>query len=485
MKMTVFSEYVRETTDKNGQNIAVHVGDDALPYVDDRLLLIADGIGGASAFRHEDFNQDIFNLDKIVHVFFDGTLETQHPVFQDYVKRAFFDFCQSENFYHDSRWNRRTSAFFGSRIATALIINKFLTDEKLLAEEGGIFDQYNALQTKAEKDDFLQTFGNELAVYLKENMGKAAVSANFHLKANKMGNSILFGTTLCMAVYRENKQNNEVEIFYVVAGDSRPCMIDAEGMHQMLADCENSDGTLTSFVCADQDMPLNFTCKYQKLKTPCILLNSSDGCFDTVDFYSPLCYEKLILDTILQSKDLEEVSSSLRAFFDIHGRHDDSGTMAMKLCGFHSYDEVQRFAADRLKKIETQYLQTDKDVLHQQYSLQKAKASGEDTKLKNLKFKLKEDENVIRYCEEILKEQDSNKEPVVCGGCEEDLEQRITKAYERAIAIIHKNYFLLCPMQEDPEKRQAAKDLKNQCDMRSMNLCRKQRKLMKKLRSTV
>ena len=48
-----------EVTLKSG--LTIYTGEDALPYVDDRLLIVADGLGGTGAIRHSAIVEEMFD----------------------------------------------------------------------------------------------------------------------------------------------------------------------------------------------------------------------------------------------------------------------------------------------------------------------------------------------------------------------------------------------------------------------------------------
>jgi len=60
MKLTMY----RQASKTRPDGTVVYKGEDALPYVDEQLFMVADGMGGAAAMRHQKFNQDMFDKEK-------------------------------------------------------------------------------------------------------------------------------------------------------------------------------------------------------------------------------------------------------------------------------------------------------------------------------------------------------------------------------------------------------------------------------------
>ena len=93
----------------NGQ--VIYKGEDARPYVGNNVLLVADGLGGASAIRHLKFNQDLFYEDKLIPILFNGMpmydkqILQSHPDFIPYVIKSFEEFTSIRDCYTDNIYN--------------------------------------------------------------------------------------------------------------------------------------------------------------------------------------------------------------------------------------------------------------------------------------------------------------------------------------------------------------------------------------------
>lgn len=372
MELTVYSE-ASFTTSIDGKLCRFAGGEDALPHVDDHVLFVADGIGGCSSTRHRKFNTDLFDPDKQFETLFGGVLEEEADAFtREYLRRCFADFVGNQPYYDKQVAARRKSSFFGARILSTLLLHKLRSDADLHIYDGGIFDEYHHCGSAEKKEEYLQSKADMMGEYLHKKLIDVANKAGFAADKSSSSSIVMFGTTLCFTIFRENPEKKYVEALYFVAGDSRPYAMAKYngrwGMFQTISDCEESDGSMTSCVCAEERVPIRFACAYRKFNTPCILFNASDGCFDSGGFISQLTYEKIIYDCILESASTEELSSRLTEFFSVYGRHDDCSTMAMRFFGFDSFETVKEWAAQRAADLEKRYLEEDPELLDHDYS---------------------------------------------------------------------------------------------------------------------
>lgn len=361
MEFTVYRQASKERPD----GTIVYKGEDALPYVDDSLIMVADGLGGAAAIRHQHINAELFESDQIVDALFEGIYpDYSDPVFTQYVVRSFAELFAVKDCYMDNVNNIKKSGYFASRIVCSILLHELKYNQSVTPDT--LFKYLDAVENDPQKKEALMNrLGNYLALKLQGDMQRIAEKAHLVYESSYSGLALL-GTTLCAAIIRE--QNKQVDAIYLMAGDSRPYLWSRDtGLCQILDDQEGSDGGMTNYIKANAGSSFDICCHSFSFPMPCILFNASDGCFDSGKFLSPLSFEKTILETIVTASNETEASRALEAFFTDYGRHDDSSTMAAKVIGYETYQDLQRDANERLGEIEKRYLTALPDILDRNY----------------------------------------------------------------------------------------------------------------------
>ena len=348
----------------------LYTGDDGLPYVDQNIILAADGVGGTSCIRHTKFNRGLFEEDLVFDALFKDMYgrKEDNEVLNNYVIDSFAVVMSMRNLYDEGAVNIgkfRKSGHFGSRVASAAMLHQLL-DENTQKSVYELFDNVkNARATndlEAEKNCINEVAEPMTELFRKEFI-QAAANAELVYESRNVGLDLL-GTTLCATIVRENEE--DVDAFYLVAGDSLPFMLDKDGLCEVMHAHEGADGGMTNRVRANDDQIIEafrgkkevnkfyLEPKVVTVKKPCVLFNASDGVFDC--FTHPILLEKLILDNIVKANSYEELSNALHDYFVAYCSIDDSSTLAAKFFGFESYEQVKEFAQKRLDDIAEQYL---------------------------------------------------------------------------------------------------------------------------------
>ena len=343
MDFTVY----RQASKVRPDGTVVYKGEDALPYTDAQLYMVADGLGGAAAIRHTKFLPELFDEEKTPAVLFGDVYEdASEGAFADYVRRSFAELYAVKDCYTDNVNNIKKSGYFASRIVTAAMLHE-------VSEKGADYF-FAQLDDASDRQAALDEMGSFFAGRIREVLCKAAESANIIYESSYAGMALL-GTTLTAGIVRE--KDGCAEVILVTAGDSRPYVwTPAEGLRQLVADEERSDGGMTNYIKANEGESFTIDCHYFSFKTPCVLLSASDGCFDSSAFLSPMAFEKLILESIVSANDIAGAAKAMEEFFLDHGRHDDSSTMAAKTFGFSDMAALKKAAEERLSVIKNSFL---------------------------------------------------------------------------------------------------------------------------------
>lgn len=364
----------------------VYRGEDAVPYIDDKLFMVADGLGGTACIRHSKVNRDIFNSDLILDTFFHDVFEDGYndPKFEAYVKESFSDILGNEAVYMTSASDIKKSGYYASRIVTSLFLHMVLYDWKDIELEKQ-FDHFFDNIGEAEQKKRLEVLGDSIAKKLRSQMIKIAKNANLYYETS-IENLALLGTTLSATVFSEDEET--VHAAYFTAGDSRSYIWTVDGgMTQLLLDQEHSDGAMSNCINITGEQDFNILVAYYAFPKKCILFNATDGCFDCGPFLmSQMAFEKKILDSIVLAHDLNTAEENLHSFFVGASKLDDSSTLAMKIFGYNSFEELQEACNARLRELDELYFSKMPDLLSVNYrKVYQKQAAVDPAKVKEVK----------------------------------------------------------------------------------------------------
>ncbi len=389
MELTVY----RQATKIRDDGTVVGKGEDTLPYVDDTLFFVADGLGGSAAIRHTKFDPRLFREDEITEALFQGVLEKyDDPRFSAYVRAAFEDLYAVRHNY--SGLNIKKSGYFASRIASCILLNE------ALALPGRIETAFDLLRDPAGSEKAAKELGDYFAELIRSRLLVISKRANL-VNESKFSNMTLLGTTLCATFCQETEDG--VECIYLTAGDSRPYIwTEAEGLAQLLPDEEAPDGSIYNCINANEGGSFHIRCNYFTFPKPCVLFNASDGCFDSAAFHlSQLGFEKLLLEGVRTSGSMEELSGKLTDFFKEAGRHDDSSTIALKTFGYESFGALSDAAGRRLEALESSFFSRMPDLLSTDHRKRLRETEAKDVgTLSELKDRFFAVPAVQSYCRE-------------------------------------------------------------------------------------
>ena len=392
MEFTVYRQSVKERPDGH----LIYKGEDARPFVGSNLLMVADGMGGAASIRHQNFNKDLFEEEKLLDVLFHDVFDDyNNDVFKKYVLDSFFEFFSIKDCYFDNVNNIKKSGYFASRLVSAIVLYDVLVGSKNVFENGAFFEQYNN-SDECGKAKLLKETGEYYATYILKNLQKIASNAGLTYESSYSGLALL-GTTLCATIF--NEVDDGVEALYLVAGDSRPYMWNESGLYQIIEDQENADGGMSNYIKANDGASFDVICSLRKFSKPCILFNASDGCFDSKYFLNQMAFEKLLLDAIVSSESMEDAGKKIEETFLEYGRHDDSSTIALKAFGFSDYAQLQQIAQRRLDTIVELFTGQLPELLDKNYT-EAYQIVKEDIpeKISELRVCIKDIDAVDRYC---------------------------------------------------------------------------------------
>ncbi len=442
MELTV---YRQQTKQRSG--VTVYGGEDARPYVDDKIFFVADGLGGSSAIRHQKIKPELFEEDLLLDTLFHGVFEQyDHETFVRYVKESFFELFAVKDCYTDSVYNIKKGGFFASRCVTAVLLHEMLYHPEYGPE--ALFGMIAAAESEEKKASVLKEIALHFKTLIKEKMLLIAENANLVYESSLSGLALL-GSTLCATIYLEGE--GCVEALYLTSGDSRPYLWqEAGGLAQVLEDQERTDGSMTNCIQITEGKDFDIRVNYFKFEKPCVLFNASDGCFDSTRFFSQMAFEKLLLESTVSSESMEEVSKAITDFFVEYGRHDDSSTIALKAFGFSSFEDLRAACGRRMELLREKYLSDMEDLLDVNYqAVCEERESLFSAPLLALKEKLSSEKEVADYCQAYVR--GGKHEPTLAAirAIDEEIagvQALISKARSGIAAVIAANFIQFRPL---------------------------------------
>ena len=316
-----------------------HTHEDADPYIDDELLLVCDGTGGAGAFKHHIPSKHLNSIEKIKKLVLP---EDTSGCLDNHLEVLFKPILESSE-----EIQNRTTAFFASRI----VLPRFAYAMKLYPHD--------------QKEKIVEFTANGLRRFSKKFDLRKDVPDN-------PGNALLPTTLVAININKET--DKEVDFDVYCAGDSRAYMISKDGLQQLSMDDE-ADESITNYFAVKEE-PIILNSRHYCMKKPCLLFVCSDGIFDAAAVKDYLKLEYALLGYMAESHCMSEWRDKLQKELYARVKGDDC-TMAIRSFGFSSYEEMVNYFKDRVANDEKLFLkQRESQVVfevknHPEYLTQK------------------------------------------------------------------------------------------------------------------
>ena len=285
--------------------------EDCDPYVDDDILVVCDGCGGAGSSPHLLTKEKFGSYEKIKAIVLpedeNDCLKPQMDIMYKPILDAF----------KDSDTQTRTSAFLASR----LVLPRYIYAFKKYKDSGLPLEE-KLLKYKQ---------------FILKGMNREIKELDLTLDAAHRRNPLL-STTFVSVIFNGDPDNDEkVDIDVIWAGDSRAYVLYPDGLRKLVIDDEDTGGSLTNLFCIKPGREVVINRRHYSLDKPCIVLTCSDGVFDHLPDYFTL--EAAITQFLVQSDSLDECATKLKELYN-HVKGDDT-TMALRSFGFKNYDELK------------------------------------------------------------------------------------------------------------------------------------------------
>lgn len=338
--------------------IETRAGEDALPFVNESGMFVADGMGGGAGIRVFELDPACFeteSLQKKLGSYFQINQYDQETaeVFNEYVKENFASLTNktmADLYRNPEKYSSRLkkSGYIGSHaLGTAFAGELILLDQKR-RRKGQLSEN--------DWDDEVRRIRDGLVKKYRE------IIRELGAKCPKVSMTKIdyYGTTFSAAFFRENETS--VDVWFLNCGDSRCYVWDKQGFRQAVDD-QGRNGGMTSKFSLTEDLRernIEILLERKTYPTPCVLYCMTDGIFSsfsgTEGFHSsPLYMEGMFLQRLANSDSMEEAQQKITAMFDKGGQIDDSNSMIMAAFGFSQYAGLREFAKFRLESLYHKY----------------------------------------------------------------------------------------------------------------------------------
>lgn len=292
--------------------------EDAVPYADGGLLVVADGLGGAGSTVHEidrDKHPDI--REELIKTALFGVEDAVIERERGFVEAELAPMLDSED---------DTSALWASRIAMLRFVL-------------GI--RYGKYKDQPLSDTDVRA---RLSKFVGDGLRK--VAEHFGFEKGRYGGQVLLPTTLAALKYKD--MGDEVFAEALWTGDSRIYLLDSCGIRQLTSDDEDSSGAITNLFYADTgDAFLHY--KAYKIKKPCVLVALSDGAFDPYEPHENLGVEYSLLKVLSESCGVEDFVKGLKEYYD--EIHADDASFAFAALGYGTLSDMKEKLGLRIETV--------------------------------------------------------------------------------------------------------------------------------------
>lgn len=267
-------------------------------------------------------------------------------IVEDSILLGTFDGCGGSGAKKYDAYRQKTGAYIGARAVAGAVQSWFRAQaaSKERGNDGSSLKAYILKSLSVCKDNC----GNQGKSLLRGSITKE------------------FPTTAAIACCTRLPKEISVECYW--AGDSRVYLLDEDGLAQLTVDdldgldaFENisGDGVLKNVISASKD----FTLRYGRLtrEKPFLVFSATDGCFGYIP--SPMEFEALLLDTLLEADSMAAFEAHLRE--ELCQIAEDDFSLVGAAFGYGTFDSMKASLAQRrnvlLKTYISRISRTDPD----------------------------------------------------------------------------------------------------------------------------
>ena len=203
-----------------------------------------------------------------------------------------------------------------------------------------------------------------LKQYIKEQLDKYVIENDIKPTGLRSPIIRILPTTLSVIAYQ--KESDNIDLYSYWCGDSRNYLLTKDGLMQISTDdlkskqdpLENlrNDDALSNCICQDKEFTIN-KLHVENQQLPVILLSATDGCFGYLS--SPMHFEQLLLETLMQSNGMEQWKSKIIETLEpISG---DDFSMSIVMLGL-TFEDWKSYLQLRLQYIQKTYIQPLEEI---------------------------------------------------------------------------------------------------------------------------
>lgn len=343
-----------------GTGKKIYQGEDSHPYADSEVLIVADGLGGRGGFPHTTIDRRILEREELYGVMFSSVFTAEvSDEFKNFVVDNFVELFETKDYYFDGDDTMRRSGYFASRIVTAIALYEIKNNPDFA--KATVFADFDT-KTEEQKDALALSLGERLACLIKEKLATVAELVGFEMEVSNKG-AYLLPSTLTVALM--NEREDEVDVLYLWAGDSRGYIWNVEeGMAQVTEDHER-DETMTNLITLSR--PFTVEGRFLTVKKPCAIFNASDGVYKPPSFACPIDQEYVFLLAV-DSFDTESMAMDfLEKQYNVLSP-DDSSTLALYGCGYESFADFKLAVKQRIAVIKENYIDKLEGIFDRDYA---------------------------------------------------------------------------------------------------------------------
>ena len=349
---------------QQSKNVGGHiynVGEDALPFICDDFMLVADGLGGDGFFAHARMNPLMWNKNERQKLFDvpvnDTDLETYFGRLFEEMDRDSIDGQKPVRYTGNVNYELH-SGYYGSRLAAYAFVSLLKQDERFMP--CNLFSELDTAQDDTQYQTILGAYSSALCDALMDRIRLFAERGNFVMESGR-SQAKLLPTTLAAALYRDIGE--ETQVICLWAGDSRIVAQLGDGCVQLTADDEKNEA-MTNLISLSVKPRLNV--REFRFKRPFALFAVTDGTFD--DMGGSLCFEAFVILNAMTGDSRDAMQQAWKDLFKIKST-DDSASIAYRFFGMDSMEASRAFASARESEIEEKYLSVLPELLNTDYKI--------------------------------------------------------------------------------------------------------------------